>query len=274
MKTLIIGFLNILIAGSVFGQNNYILAGEKHGSDIFYTDIIPDIVIENHHNNYQTFLLDIDNDNIDDLQFIIAGAQSPGGIYEKDYRVTTIGSTRINVTASHSTWADIRNYDDVIGENLIWSGGTKILWFYSYCPGSNPSGAGLWENAINKYLGIKKTIDGNPRYIWLLMSVQPSKITFSEYAFKDIIVGIDETEASDFEIYPTLTSDKVFISYDKVLGEKVKLSVFYQNGQLFHDYTLITPFSTNISLENCPTGIYIIAIYGNGFNIKKKVVKI
>jgi hypothetical protein len=88
------------------------------------------------------------------------------------------------------------------------------------------------------------------------------------------ISGIDETEASDFEIYPTLTSDKVFISYDKVLGEKVKLSVFYQNGQLFHDYTLITPFSTNISLENCPTGIYIIAIYGNGFNIKKKVVKI
>jgi len=170
-----------LLKTEAFCQSNFILAGETSGSNTAYTDLIPDIRIINYYNCSSNWFFDIDKDDNYDFKFKSSSAQSPGGVYKKDYTIVTSGSKFIAIHPSSSQCADVINANDTIGENLTW-GTSAILWYYNFVPGGTPSELGYWHNVENKYLGLKKVAGNDTIYCWLQLYVTGNYIHFREFA--------------------------------------------------------------------------------------------
>jgi hypothetical protein len=173
MKTFLTLGLIALVMISCKKENNVtypesILAGQKSGNGIIYTDVIPDDSIAGiNSGDIEDRLLDLDGDGVNDVKLHSEHLSSYGSGYGGSW-ATPLGNNEIAIPVSPSIYVDTLSLNDAIGSNLNWGTGTCELYHFSYdMMTSSHDESGLWKFGVSKYIGIKIYVDQHILYGWI-----------------------------------------------------------------------------------------------------------
>ncbi|MCE3279736.1 MAG: hypothetical protein K0S44_1927 [Bacteroidetes bacterium] len=273
MKNQKINFRNKLKSYSALAGT--MIAAGTADSQIVYTDISPDVMVNTDGGSYD---LDLNNDGTFDFTFnqII----SPGGSSSSPYNkvgVTPLNSNMIaGSTAGNYVYPFAMNPGDSIKSSLSWNVGTSqsmgSYWGASYTYGN-------WPGVNNKYIGLKLDVAGTIYYGWARLDVVPlsTSFTIKDYAFMNIAgqpilagslsVGIKENNLSGTTIYnnnhtiniltKTFTDGTIRIMNN--LGQEVRSAAQTSNH-------------TIIDLSDLNAGIYFVTIITENNKFTKKII--
>ena len=248
-------------------------------SQVFYTDIEPDITIQSNNK----YFLDLNNDSSPD--FVIEAIHKTSNLYGYQIEVNGVGiyaegqneflvdyfSTS---NGDNSYWpkalglnTQINNLQDTwintssgMAMNIIFE------FYYTTQTITETFQAGHWQDAKNKFLGLKLKLNGNTHYGWARLDVDSAgtEFTIKDYAFNSrpnsqILAG----EKGSNSIKPT--EDKPFINLEnrtlKVSGliDNTGISIYNSVGKIVITENSIRNYS-ELDLSALPTGMYIISI--------------
>lgn len=162
---------------------DYILAGQKTGAGIFYSDILNEIIPFTYPQSTEIRLIDINNDGTDDLQLKFVGSASPGHRSSAIYLIS-LGVNSLAAPLSKHSLVDAISLNDTIGEKLNWTGGNCTMYktnWSNYQPVSPDIGD--WNNLKGKYIGARIFIDTIPLYAWLRVEISSGyNVTLIDFA--------------------------------------------------------------------------------------------
>lgn len=269
------------------------LASGAVNAQINYTDVNPDVVLDNTTPQYD---MDLDGDMVNDFGFIVSSFSFSYGAYQiagsaagvaigsgnsvaGSMSSTSSGGSQFNVTPitagnpinASNVWSNGGSYG-----SAIFAGNASIATF-SYPLGSFGSFSG---NDI--HLGVKFQIGANTHYGWIRMDVLPdgSQVTIKDYAYNanpnEVInagqtVGIEDV-ALDSKVHFKSMLDKAFVNVtpDLLGGE---ISIVDMSGRVLSS-TTIEDVNTMISYEGINSGIYmLVANFESGSTSKKVYIK-
>jgi hypothetical protein len=177
MKTILtIGFIALLMIACKKEKDitypDSILAGQKSGDGIIYTDVIPDDSIAGiNGGDIEERLLDLNGDGVNDVKLYSNHLSSYGSGYGSS-SVTPLGNNEIAISTLPGSFADTLSLNDAIGSNLNWGTGTCVLYQYSYdIMTSSHDESGLWKFGVSKYIGIKIFVDQHILYGWIRVEI-------------------------------------------------------------------------------------------------------
>lgn len=170
-------------------------------ADIVYTDI-NDVSIAN---NGQFYDLDLNNDGVMDFKLEITKVNniissyyySSYNFYKLGVKYKAISLQPLNTNeaiVSGGLYIDALNLNAPINQQANWNANQNNLgYFLSYyysSPGGTSNSAtskGLWNNKLNKYIGLKLLVSGKVYYGWVRLDVANMYDSFivKDYAFQD-----------------------------------------------------------------------------------------
>jgi hypothetical protein len=251
------------------------MAASTADSQIIYTDISPDVMVNSNGGSYD---LDLNNDGTFDFTF--TETISPGGSSSSAYNkvgVTPLNSNMVaGSTAGNYVYPFAMNNGDSIQSSISWNVGTNqsmgSYWGASYTYGN-------WPGVNNKYVGLKLDVAGTIYYGWARLDVDALSTSFviKDYAYMNVAgqpilagsltVGIKENSLSWTTIYNddrrinvlTEAFTDGIIRIMNNLGQEVRSKV--QTGN-----------HTIIDLSDVNTGVYFVTIISDNNKFTKKII--
>lgn len=267
------------------------LASGAVNAQINYTDVNPDVVLDNTTPQYD---MDLDGDATPDFGFAVqtfsfttqgftltgsyAGiALGTGNAVAGSISTTSSGSSQFNVTPiTAGNPIDMNNTWGTASDYPVLAGNVAIVGF----PGYSSSFGGFTGNDI--HLGVRFQVGANTHYGWIRMDVltDGSQVTIKDYAYNgnpdEVInagqtVGIEDV-ALDSKVHFKSMLDKAFINVTPdLLGGEV--NVVDMSGRVLSS-TTIEDVNTMISYEGINSGIYmLVANFESGSTSKKVYIK-
>ena len=276
----------------------FLLFNEKLLSQIIYTDIDSDIVIEDEPLDY--IFIDIDEDGVSDFLFLKENFVTPtvaffnsksashiivSGLDGKDIVMSSVTHTLPYLPA-------VSNFplpffpDNIISSSNKFIGGSGIMAYRSFFTGGPPydSGGYWFPEFKNKYLGFRfPDDDGCMHYGWIRCSVldSGSVLVIKDYAYETqcdlpILAGstvsyvdIDETANNlNAQIYSNKNTIYCNIHSEELFAE---MFIYALSGKKLYSQKLIAK-NTEIDVSNFPAGIYVVEILSDDMKFVKKVV--
>lgn len=269
-----------LILGVIFTSSSQtiIVAGQTTGSNIHYTDYLPDSSIYLGQNN-DGFKLDLDNNGTYDLHFNIGEKNwLPNELMTWSTVQILTENVKIRLNDSSSNWIDKLDIGDTISLNNIWSSAFDTLYYfqqYSYWAYPPPGG----ENSVGEYgagyMGFKMNFPGETFFGWINVEGGNFTLTAKEKAICGLTVGTSEIKSSEnlFQVYPNPFND--ILTIEHVMKSKVenRIEIINCNGIIVQTYNIESEkFRINTSLLT--PGIYLIRITeGNKTISQTKAIK-
>jgi hypothetical protein len=174
---------------------------------------------------------------------------------DKSYMI--FNSPRTESYTGLDLWISFRNADEswTNPQNLgstINSGGDAIL-----CPTVTPDG---------KYMFFTK----------LVFSSNTGTVYWVSTDFINSLktqTSVEETKVSDINIYPNPTTNRVSISFGKMMERESDIEIYNLQGTQLFSKTFQNAPSATIDLTGHPTGIYMVKVIADGACFEEKIVK-
>lgn len=244
-------------------------------AQVIYTDVNPDTVI----NNFQTYLLDIDNNGQHEMSMEVI--RYPGGD-----QMIRLGVQPVNAILGSLYQANyplpfaLDNGDSVSATTPGWQNGTvnSGAQYLAVLYGSQTFGN--WVGVNDKYLGIRFRIGQNTHYGWARLAVAATgdTLTIKDYAYQ-AIPGLGITAGDMVAAIPANSlqdSLTIFSSSNTVIIRNSSndpsgtVRILNTLGQCIHQTPVNGP-NMRISLEGHPPGIYLVEVSDDKNRMVKKV---
>ena len=194
----------------------YIVAGQTTGDGVYHKVLIPNFSGSSN----STKTLDLNNDNIDDLEF---KASFSAQWFELSSGVAIRGINGAELCVCYDSIDDIDTipYGDTINSNSQWQ--SELLTFYGlyYFENNDPIISGVWYNveAGHYAMGVKLIVDSDTAYAW---------------------VGI--TNESNYTVYEFAVSGNVYLP-----GHDVNITIHDDSEPIVGAKLVVSDFETKIS---------------------------
>jgi hypothetical protein len=249
---------------------------------VVYTDVVPDITIE----SGNKYFLDLNNDNNPD--FVIEAIHKTSNLYGYQIEVNGVGiyaegQNEFLVDYFSTSNGDNSYWPKALGLNTqinnlqdLWintsSGMAMNILFEFYFTTQTLTEtfqAGHWQDAKNKFLGLKLKINGNSHYGWARLDVDSAgtKFTIKDYAFNSrpnsqILAGekgSSSVNKTDAERLINLENRTLKISG---LTDITEISIYNSIGKIVITENNISNYS-ELDFLALDSGYYIVVLSGN-----------
>jgi hypothetical protein len=160
---------------------SFIIAGQKNGIGIKYTDIVPDDDSLGFYPSplVQTKYLDLNNDNVNDFE-LISTISDPMmmSMGVRQLEIKPLGNNFVCITRYGNNWAEPFKYNDTISEQNNWSDSNALLYYFYWRLGDHGtppvindsvSIKGYWFESDSIYIGVKISKNSVPVFGWIDM---------------------------------------------------------------------------------------------------------
>lgn len=268
-----------------------VLASSAVNSQIVYTNVDPDIIIDTASGQYN---LDFNADAMIDVTLNVMNVMELGSVssstsvvYAGSLAVVTpgigAGVVSIMIGSSSSSYVTAMNNGDLIGTAAVFGGSSMAALAVDITITSSSSSYqfsnGAFLGVNDKFLGVKFLIGTNTHYGWarLDVSANADTIRLKDYAYNvaaDSPILAGQTlglEAISVEnkvtIKTTLDNATINVTPDLIGGRVVMFNIAGQEIKVVQ----ITDVNTEILYEGVETGIYTITAQFDGGMVNKKV---
>jgi hypothetical protein len=272
-----------------------VLASGAVNSQIIYTDVNPDVIIDTASGQYD---LDFNSDAVVDISMdVMAVINQTGALNGISFTFNGTaavvnpamgnGVQQILGSGSSSTMVvTALNNGDLISSGAVFGGSASgsllgivgiadiPLFGMTY-----PVSQGTFLGVSDKFLGVKFIIGANTHYGWARLNVTAGadKILIKDYAYNQntdlpilagMMVGLDDVAVDQkVTIKTTLNNATINVTPDLIGGRIALLNMAGQEVKIGS----INDVNTEIQLEGIDTGIYIISAQFEKGNVTKKV---
>ena len=260
---------------SMSHSQNYILAGQSTGTNIHYTDYIPDSNLNLGDNKLQ-FFLDVDHNGTNDLSFNVWDELYPPCLYGSIW--TEVKSLQHNISfitdSVNSNYASSLNSGDTISENenAIFSCDT-ILTLENYWVWFGSSGYG--GNFGNGYLGFKMTFPSETFLGWINMYADDESIIVKESVLSGLTVNIDQSlyDNNQVKIYPNPFNKEIIIDNSHSSKNLIRFEIISMDGKVVKSDNLFN-CKSQIDTSTINPEFYILKIIeGDRTHKEAKIIK-
>lgn len=284
----------LLVAGISFGISAQRIIAGMHGSQDYYYNFLPDIILTSTSGSFNvTYSLDINNDGINDLTL---GAQHEVTNWE--------GATSSYLISLNQTGFALERFDscfaifdstlqyhlyyvepiaksfskyDTIGKSTSWYPG-KLYMAYSRGSVNKPWNQGygcggmMDTTQTDYYVGVRVLIPNDTLYGWVKIRFTYLSVTIEEYGCNKYSIGMDDPLNESFiSIFPNPTNGQLFIRNSRFGRSDCNVKVFDVLGESIYESELNTE-KTTIDLSEKPKGVYVVKLYCDNESITKKVI--
>lgn len=262
------------------------LASGAVNAQISYTDVNPDQVVDL---NNSPFLLDMDGDMVDDLQFTVstfAGSYTTYG-FTVNYSGTYAGATAatgggIAGSATYmaaSAFSGGENIDGNLTMNSFGNLGLAGSYSIVGLPYSGTFTNGNFIGQADKYLGVSFQSGGNTHYGWVRLDVSAGadSITIKDYAYNTVasdsiaagqMVGLENVVVDDKVTFKTMLDEAyVNVTPDLIGGQIVLIDM---SGRELSS-TPIEEVNTKVVYGDVNAGIYMLVARFESGQVSKKI---
>lgn len=253
-------------------------------AQIVYTDVNPDET----YNEDEFYLLDVNNDAIDDymiIQFdtVVTNTAFPAPIPAEGVVLLTVGSNgAIAQTGGNLPYLAALNLNDPIDNTQAFTQSTSSapLVAGAYADfGFAGYGIGPWIDAADHYMGLTFLIGSNFHYGWARMSVavDGKSFTIKDYAYNSTpqqgilagqtFLGIQEDISSGVAIQILNNSIALNVLNSNLTNGKVE--VVSLSGQVVYTQNLTN--NLTVDLNNYSSGIYFVKVNFDQGQIHRKL---
>ena len=268
-----------------------VLASSAVNSQIVYTNVDPDIIIDTASGQYN---LDFNADAMIDVTLNVMNVMeftsistSTSAVYAGSLAVVTPGIGAGVVSAilgsSSSSYVTAMNNGDLIGTAAVFGGSSMAALAVDITITSSSSSYQISNGAFlgvnDKFLGVKFLIGTNTHYGWarLDVSANADTIRLKDYAYNVAAdspilagqtLGLDAISVENkVTIKTTLDNATINVTPDLIGGRVVMFNIAGQEIKVVQ----ITDVNTEILYEGVETGIYTITAQFDGGMVNKKV---
>lgn len=268
-----------------------VLASSAVNSQIVYTNVDPDIIIDTASGQYN---LDFNADAMIDVTLNVMNVMeftsistSTSAVYAGSLAVVTPGIGAGVVSAilgsSSSSYVTAMNNGDLIGTAAVFGGSSMAALAVDITITSSSSSYQISNGAFlgvnDKFLGVKFLIGTNTHYGWarLDVSANADTIRLKDYAYNIAAdspilagqtLGLDAISVENkVTIKTTLDNATINVTPDLIGGRVVMFNIAGQEIKVVQ----ITDVNTEILYEGVETGIYTITAQFDGGMVNKKV---
>lgn len=240
---------------------------------IFYTDFNPDINIQG---NLSTTRIDVDNDGMDDFEFVLIDSLVSGVVPWGKLIVNGLGAGNDvvgYVTSGYSYVSLLQNSSTTIGASAPFiSGG--IMAEYPTFGASYP----LWNNGVTDgYLGFRINVNGQTHHGWMRLDVaaDSKSAVLKDMAFNGTAgdpiftgqsVGIEEDLKRHVHVHQS--GEEMIINFPGHLLN-TEIQVTDLTGRIVAQ-TRAENTKVHIDWSAHSAGIYIVRLSNNGFVVAQK----
>lgn len=259
-------FIIGLSLGVIFTSysQNMIIAGQTNGTNVHYTDYIPDSSINLGLNN-DGFKLDIDGNGTDDLLLNMADKNwLPYELWTWSTVKILNGNIKICLSSDTLNWVDKLDAGDTISENRIWSTEIDSLYYFQkyYYWSYPPPGGEMSEGEYGSgFLGFQMNFPSETFYGWINVEAGNFTLKVSESSIRGLTVGTSEIVNSDnsLQVYPNPFSDFLTIEPNLNNYRNTRIEIVNIDGRIVKTYN-IEGDKTRINTSLLTSGIYLIRI--------------
>lgn len=268
-----------------------VLASSAVNSQIVYTNVDPDIIIDTASGQYN---LDFNADAMIDVTLNVMNVMeftsistSTSAVYAGSLAVVTpgigAGVVSIMLGSSSSSYVTAMNNGDLIGTAAVFGGSSMAALAVDITITSSSSSYQISNGAFlgvnDKFLGVKFLIGTNTHYGWarLDVSANADTIRLKDYAYNIAAdspilagqtLGLDAISVENkVTIKTTLDNATINVTPDLIGGRVVMFNIAGQEIKVVQ----ITDVNTEILYEGVETGIYTITAQFDGGMVNKKV---
>ena len=268
-----------------------VLASSAVNSQIVYTNVDPDIIIDTASGQYN---LDFNADAMIDVTLNVMNVMeftsistSTSAVYAGSLAVVTPGIGAGVVSAilgsSSSSYVTAMNNGDLIGTAAVFGGSSMAALAIDITITSSSSSYqisnGAFLGVTDKFLGVKFLIGTNTHYGWarLDVSANADTIRLKDYAYNVAAdspilagqtLGLDAISVENkVTIKTTLDNATINVTPDLIGGRVVMFNIAGQEIKVVQ----IIDVNTEILYEGVETGIYTITAQFDGGMVNKKV---
>jgi hypothetical protein len=234
---------------------NYFKVGQVNGNGIFHTSL--DTTLSAYSFPTPTYELDINNDGINDINFICSEDHALSYEY---YYIQAIGINNTRIAILDSESPDTLHMGFPLCNHLSWKDTCDYLYYYYY-HNSPPTYKNIWHQIENAYLGVQ-LINGNDTiYAWIRIYVNASELTIFEYAYQNQSYSINEIEnINNITIYPNPSSDYMIIDFPNYSSDKKQsIKIYNSYGKQIKTHSLKSNKDI-IQINDLDPGTYFIKI--------------
>jgi len=273
--------ISFFTVSPIVGQ--YIVAGQI-GTEDYYKDFEPDIILDidmSCYYNGDSFLLDMNQDGIDDFKISTYGIGCNGGgtgdcIINGMYPEAKVISHPDTVFPPDNPpvafiIADTLNSGDTIPGHYSINGGT-YLWAYYYGPIYEHPLNYYWWDIGPHYVGVYFGESNETYYGWIKISTTYVSTIIHAYGYNlTPYIGVEEeTEKLEFEIFPNPSKDHLHIKIKDIIEGDI---IIYNSNSKAVLTKIHKGSSNKINISNLPNGMYFLTIHTDRQKYMKKFIK-
>ncbi len=273
-----------------------VLASGAVNSQIVYTDVNPDVIIDTASGQYD---LDFNSDAVVDISMDVMAVINQTGTLNGisftfngtgAFATPAMGNGVLQLAGSGSSSTMVvaaLNNGDMINAAAVFGGSSSgtmlglegLADVPAFSLSNYPVAQGAFLGVSDKFLGVKFMIGANTHYGWARMDVSAGADTIrvKDYAYNQntdlpilagMMVGLDDVAVDNkVTIKTTLNNATINVTPDLIGG---RIALFNMAGQEVKVVT-IKDINTEIPFEGVETGIYTITAQFDGGNVTKKV---
>jgi hypothetical protein len=278
MKSIFINiFLYIGIIYTTYAQN-FIIAGQTSGQNIYYTDYQQDNVAI--YPESKEFRLDVDNNGNNDLLFSIHYHNNCNEYitWWTSVKALTANIKIIQCDYPESGYVKRLNEGDTISNSQSWNSDSVTSLIFEYYFKVNSTGQQIHKGTFyDGFLGYKIINSIDTSYGWIKIHCSYETITAMENSILEKSNGLNEYYNSDnhFQIYPNPCFDRIVLTEESpgyVTNRQYEVINIYGKKMISGQFTTK---DTGIYIIGLEPGLYIIkVIEGNKTLGALKLIKL
>lgn len=272
-----------LCAGSM------IAAAAAANAQVMYTDVNPDVVLENTSGTlpfFASYALDLNNDGTTDFTVAMRSSTSSSTnaiLYKEGMSVTGVNSVAAKSDNQSSLLFRFLVCDFIQEDNpgAVWAYSFQAFNVRSY---SSSYGVG----SVNDfYAGLLLVKNGDTHYGWVRLDINPDSsrsIVIKDYAYEKtpntaiqagLCEGIDEVK-DEFSIAPNPSGGNFFITAKNILEGKTTINICDVAGRKIFSQTILLSAEEKLPLDLSvlDAGVYFITLENGSESITKKWIKL
>jgi hypothetical protein len=261
MKTVLIIISFITVINFTGQAQSKIIVGQTSGNNIHYTDFEPDLSVELF-NYSDSIFVDIDNDGIDDLAFIVSGEHDPQYYTRFTSSIYTLNKNVKIIATDNNNFVQKLNVGDTISANQSWSTDSVYrlkVQFISYYP---PPETTTYYGALGSgYFGFEIEYPNETFYGWIHIYATSTSITVKETAIYGITVNIQETkiEPEPIHVFPNPCKNELTLDLNSFPLEDMSFKIINPVGQIVKRGNIFNS-SLKVNTSELESVFYIIKI--------------
>ncbi|HYV92743.1 MAG TPA: T9SS type A sorting domain-containing protein [Chitinophagales bacterium] len=272
-----------LCAGSVLA------ASAAANAQVMYTDVNPDVVLENSAGTLPfdiSYALDLNNDSITDFNITVQSSTSSSTnqvLYAEGISALGVNSVaaKSNIQSSLLFRFPMCDFIQQSNPGAVWSYSFQAFNFLAY------SNGGGYGSVNDFYAGLLLVINGNTYYGWARFDINPDSsrsVVIKDYAYEATPyvpiraglceVGIDEVK-NEFTISPNPSGGKFFLTTKNILKGKTTITITDVAGKkIFTEAMLSSPSGKfSLDLSDLDAGVYFITLENEGKSMTNKLMR-